>query len=361
MHNKIWVFVGIFMDISHSLVITTDFLNLISEIDEFKGAWQQFGRLTPDRLSALKKVATIESIGSSTRIEGAKLSDSQVATLLSQVSNHSFTTRDEQEVAGYAYVCRQVCDHFSSIPLTENYIKQLHLWLLQYVDKDDRHRGEYKKIPIHIEAFDNEGKSLGIVFETSSPIETPVKMQELIIWTNETFKNKNIHPLIVIGIFVVIFLAIHPFQDGNGRLSRLLTTLLMLKSGYLYCPYTSLESIIEANKEQYYQALQKTQKSWQDLKPDWIPWLHFFLSCLQRQKRHLEVKLENERILLKSLSEISLQIIELLTKHGRLSISEVVAITKANRNTVKKTLSILLKDNYISKNGVGKATWYTLS
>lgn len=352
---------GIFMDISHSLVITLDFLNLISEIDEFKGAWQQFGRLTPDRLSALKKVATIESIGSSTRIEGAKLSDNQVATLLSQVSNHSFTTRDEQEVAGYAYVCRQVCDHFSSIPFTENYIKQLHLWLLQYVDKDDRHRGEYKKIPIHIEAFDNEGKSLRIVFETSSPIETPIKIQELVIWTNETFKNKNIHPLIVIGIFVVIFLAIHPFQDGNGRLSRLLTTLLMLKSGYLYCPYSSLESIIEANKEQYYQALQKTQKSWQDLKPDWTPWLHFFLSCLQRQKRHLEVKLENERILLKSLPEISLQIIELLTKHGRLNISEVVAITNANRNTVKKTLSALLKENYIGKNGAGKATWYTLS
>lgn len=341
-----------------TLTITPEILNLIAEVDEFKGAWQQLGKLTPDRLSALKKVATIESIGSSTRIEGAKLSDSEIEKLLSQSNDKTFQTRDEQEVAGYAFVCEQVCDNYSSIPLTENAIKQLHAWLLQYTDKDSRHRGDYKKIPIRIEAFDFAGKSMGIVFETTSPLETPIKMQELIAWTNNEFGKKILHPLIIIGIFVVLFLAIHPFQDGNGRLSRLLTTLLMLKSGYLYSPYSSLESIIEANKESYYLALQRTQKGWQNNQPDWNTWLIFFFQCLQRQKKHLEVKLEKEKILLEMLPKLSLQVLELLKSHGRLGISEIAVLTKANRNTLKKTLSALVKENYIERNGKGKATWY---
>ena len=127
-----------------------------------------------------------------------------------------------------------------------------------------------KKFPIRIEAFDSEGKSIGIIFETTSPLETPIKMQELITWTNDAFEKKTFHPLIIIGIFIVLFLAIHPFQDGNGRaIHVLLTTLLMLRNGYLYSPYSSLESVIEANKESYYLALQRTQKSWQNHRPDW--------------------------------------------------------------------------------------------
>ncbi len=341
-----------------TLIITPEILNLIAEVDEFKGAWQQIGRLTPARLSALKRVATIESIGSSTRIEGAKLSDSQIEALLSQVDRKTFQTRDEQEVAGYAYVCEQICNDYSFIPFTENSIKQLHTWLLQYVDKDERHRGEYKKIPIHIEAFDSDGMSIGVIFETTSPFETPIKMQELIEWTNRMLQTKTLHPLIVIAVFTVIFLAIHPFQDGNGRLSRLLTTLLMLKCDYHYSPYSSLESIIEASKESYYLALQRTQKGWQNQQPDWNPWLFFFLQCLQRQKRHLEVKLEREKILLRALSVLSVKILELLKLHGHLQISEIEALTCANRNTLKKTLAALVKDGYIIRNGVGKASWY---
>lgn len=341
------------------LVITPEILKLIAEIDEFKGAWQQMGRLTPDRLSALKRVATIESIGSSTRIEGAKLSDKEVEMLLSKV-HHSFQTRDEEEVASYAFACDHIFSHHNSISITENWIKQLHTWLLKYVGKDDNHRGEFKKIPIRIEAFDATGKNLGILFETTSPLETPIQMEELVAWTHAAFEKKNLHPLLIIGIFVVIFLAIHPFQDGNGRLSRLLTTLLMLKSGYLYAPYSSLESVIEVNREAYYLALQRTQKSWQNQAPDWSPWLLFFLNCLQRQKKHLEAKLEKERLLLKQLPLLSQQIVDLLAQLGRLGISEITTLTKANRNTVKKTLAKLLKENYISKMGAGKTSWYIL-
>lgn len=336
-------------------------LNLIAEIDEFKGSWQFLNRLSPERLSILKKIATIESIGSSTRIEGAKLSDHEIATLLSHLDDKSFQNRDEQEVGGYTLVLENILDQYSSIPFTENVIKQMHIWLLQYSDKDTRHRGEYKKIPIQIEAFDPQGKSIGVLFQSTSPLETPIQMKELIDWTKEQLETKQIHALIVIGLFIVLFLAIHPFQDGNGRLSRLLTTLLMMKSGYLYVPYTSLESIIEANKESYYLALQKTQKSWQKKHPDWTPWLQFFLTCLQRQKKHLEMKIAKEKILQVELPELSRQILELLKSHGRLNISDISKLTQANRNTIKKALSSLVYKKYIDQNGKGKSTNYTLS
>lgn len=344
-----------------SLIITPEMVSLIAEIDEFKGSWQQLGRLTPDRLSALKKVATIESIGSSTRIEGAKLSDHEIAALLSRVDLKSFETRDEQEVAGYAAVCQEIYDQYAAIAITENNIKQLHTLLLQYAHKDERHRGNYKKIPIRIEAFDATGKSIGVVFEPTSPLETPIKMQELIEWTNKAFADKKLHPLIITGIFTVLFLAIHPFQDGNGRLSRLLTTLLMLRSGYLYAPYSSLESIIESNKESYYQALQRTQKAWQAQKPDWNAWLLFFFQCLQRQKDHLQVKLEREKILLTTLSPLSQKVMELLKMHGQLTISQIAALSGANRNTLKKTLQTLSKDNHIIRHGQSKGSWYQLA
>lgn len=348
-----------FIDLK-KLTITPEILNLISEIDEFKGAWQEMSKLTPDRLSILKKVATIESIGSSTRIEGAQLSDKEVEKLLSEVDAHSFQTRDEQEVGGYAYTCEQVYNNYKSIPFTENTIKHLHNWLLQYTDKDDGHRGEYKKIPIRIEAFDSKGKNIGILFETTSPLETPIKMQQLMEWTNQAFKKKLIHPLIIIAIFIVVFLAIHPFQDGNGRLSRILTSLLMLKNGYLFVPFSSLESIIEANKENYYSSLQRTQKNWQNHHSDWTPWVLFFLHALQRQKRHLEKKLEREKILTKELSALDQQILDLLTAHGRLKISELVSLSHANRNTVKKALNRLVHEKQISQHGKSKGTWYTI-
>lgn len=347
----------IFLDKLH---ITPEILNLISEIDEFKGAWQYMHALTPERLSALKKVATIESVGSSTRIEGAKLSDREIEAVLSNVEN-SFETRDEQEVAGYALACEHVFNHYAQIPLTENGIKQLHTWLLQYTEKDFAHRGTYKKIPIRIEAFDEKGNSKGVIFETTSPFETPLQMEWLLTWTNAAFHKKELHPLIIIALFVVIFLAIHPFQDGNGRLSRVLTTLLLLKNGYAYVPYSSLESIIEANKESYYLALQRTQKHWQTDKADWNSWLLFFLRCLQRQKKHLEVKLEKEKILRTELSPLALSILEFLKAHGSLKVKELQLLTNVNRNTLKKTLQTLVRDKKIAMHGQGKGSYYSLA
>lgn len=344
-----------------SIQITSQVLTLISEIDEFKGAWRALGQLAPEQLNSLRRVATIESIGSSTRIEGSKLTDQQVEALLSNLEIQKFRSRDEQEVAGYAEVMNTIFQHYSDIPLTENYIKQLHRDLLQYSEKDNRHRGEYKKHTNHVEAFDDAGKSLGIVFETASPFDTPFRMEELVAWTNEAIEKKTLHPLLITSVFIVVFLAIHPFQDGNGRLSRVLTTYLLLSLGYAYVPYSSLESVIENSKDGYYLALRQTQGTLKEENPNWQPWIIFFLKSLKQQKQKLEVKVEREKLLLTQLPELSIKILELVKSKGRITNSDVVALTNANRNTVKKHLETLVETKQLVQHGTGKGTWYALS
>ena len=347
------------MEIS-TLKITPEMLNLIAEIEEFKGSWRALGTLAPERLAALRKVATIESIGSSTRIEGAKLSDRQIETLLSNLEEQSFTSRDEQEVAGYADVMQILFDSWESITLSENYIKQLHSMLLQYSSKDQRHRGTYKTVDNHIEAFDPAGKSLGILFTATSPFETPLLMSELVYWTRNSLEEKQLHPLLVIGIFIVRFLAIHPFQDGNGRLSRVLTTLLLLKSGYSYVPFSSLETVVEDNKDSYYLALRRTQQSLKTDQPDWHPWLLFFLRSLKRQKDRLAVKLEREKIMQSYLPELSVQILELAKEQGRITTREIERFTQASRSTIKARLAELIEMKKLTRHGKGRSTWYSL-
>ncbi len=358
----IWVFVGIFVGMIQieTLEITPQILSLVGEIEEFKGAWRALGQLAPEQLSSLRRVATIESIGSSTRIEGSRLTDQEVEVLLSNLQIRKFETRDEQEVAGYAEVMNIIFQHYQDIPLSENYIKQFHRDLLQYSEKDNWHRGEYKKSTNHVEAFDADGKSLGVVFETTTPFDTPFQMQELVTWTRESLETKSLHPLLVISIFAVKFLAIHPFQDGNGRLSRILTTYLLLSAGYVYVPYSSLEAIIENSKEGYYLNLRKTQGTLNTAHPNWQPWIVFFLKSLQQQKQRLLVKLEREQLLLSQLPDLSIKILDLAKSRGRISISEILILTQANRNTVKKHLESLVAKNYLTKNGFGKSTWYQI-
>ncbi|MFI0414177.1 MAG: Fic family protein [Candidatus Thiodiazotropha sp.] len=341
-----------------TLNISREVLSLVAELDEFKGAWRALGKLAPERLSALRQVATIESIGSSTRIEGSKLSDREVDRLLRNIEIKKFETRDEQEVAGYAEVMETVFAHADSIDLTENHVKQLHRDLLVYSTKDDRHRGEYKTNTNHVMAFDADGKEIGIVFETATPFDTPRLMTELIAWTRKALEEKQLHPLLIIAVFTVVFLEIHPFQDGNGRLSRVLTSLLLLRNGYAYVPYSSLESVIEQTKEGYYMALRGTQGTIRTATPDWQPWVMYFLRALQKQKARLETKIAREKILLDKLPELSVQILELAKAHGRLTIGQIVEITGANRNTVKKHLQVLVAAGHLTQHGIGKGTWY---
>lgn len=343
-----------------TLRITDEILRLIAEIDEFKGAWKAIGRIAPDRLVSLRRVATIESIGSSTRIEGAKLSDREVERLLSNLEIKKFSTRDEQEVAGYAEVMEMIFSSFDVISPTENHIRQLHRDLLKYSDKDERHRGEYKTLPNHVEAFGPDGKSLGVVFQTATPFDTPQLMKELVEWTQLSLNEKKVHALLIIAVFVVTFLAIHPFQDGNGRLSRILTTLLLLRSGYAYVPYSSMESVVEQSKRSYYLALRQTQETIRANSPDWQPWVLYFLNALREQKRRLEKKIEKEQILAGSLPELSVKVIEIAREHGRVTVGETVKATGANRNTIKDHIKNLAKKGFLEKHGAGRGAWYSL-
>ncbi len=343
-----------------TLVIEPEMLDIIAELDEFKGAWRALSTLAPERLSALRRVATIESIGSSTRIEGSKLSDRDVEKILSNVEIRSFETRDEQEVAGYASVMETIFASWSALPLTENHVRQLHRDLLRYSTKDERHRGDYKKLDNHVEAFDTNGKGIGIVFQTASPFDTPRLMAELVEWTTDALSNRALHPLLVIAVFVVVFLEIHPFQDGNGRLSRALTTLLLLRAGYAYVPYSSLESVIEQSKAAYYLALRRTQKTTRSKQPDWQPWIMFFLRALQQQKRRLESTVEREKRILGQLPELSLRIYELTKERGQVKVEDIIRVTDAARGTVKDHLNRLIKDGYLVQHGKGKGTWYSL-
>ena len=343
-----------------TLKITPETLRLIAELDEFKGAWRALGTLAPDRLTALRKVATIESIGSSTRIEGSQLSDREIEQLLSRVEVKAFDTRDAQEVAGYAAVMELIFQSPDAITLTENHIQQLHRDLLQYSAKDEHHRGKYKTHANSIAAFDEAGAQVGIVFATATPFETLQRMRELVDWAREELVAGQLHPLLVAAIFLVVFLAIHPFQDGNGRLSRILATLLLLRAGYSYVLYSSLESVIEQSKESYYVALRQTQATIETGVPDWEPWLLFFLRALQQQMKRLARKVERERIFLAAMPELSLKIVEHAREHGRLTIGEMALLTDASRNTLKQHFRRLAGKGHLVLHGSGRGAWYGL-
>ena len=347
------------MDPLGHLVVTGQMLRTVAEIDEFKGRWEALGKLAPERLTTLRRIATIESIGSSTRIEGVKLTDDEIGRLLSGLGRKSFRTRDEQEVGGYAELMELIYESFAEIAPTENHIRQLHGVLLKHSAKDARHRGEYKTHPNSIEAFGADGRSLGVIFETASPFDTPRLMQELVAWARSALETPTHHPLLVIGAFVVRFLAIHPFEDGNGRLSRALTTLLLLRSGYAYAPYCSLERIVEENKDSYYLALRRAQATLDADEAQLGDWLSFFLRCLVSQKEILAEKIERERRRA-PLPRLSEKILAIARENGRVTVREAAALTEANRNTVQEHLKRLVRTMRLAPRGQGKGTWYEI-
>jgi Fic family protein len=345
------------LDPFKNLVLTPDLLRFVGEIDEFKGAWRALGTLAPDRLATLRKIATVESVGASTRIEGAKLTDREVDILLSNLDLGSFRNRDEEEVAGYAEATTLVFDSWRDLPFTENHIKQLHGTVLKFSHRDEHHRGGYKKTSNNVEAFDKHGRSVGIVFETASPFDTPRLMQELVAWSNAELEGKTHHPLLVTAVFHVRFLAIHPFQDGNGRLARVLTNLLLLRTGYSYMPYSSLERVIEENREQYYRALRSAQGTLDKDEARLMDWLRFFILCLVEQKNSLAEKVKQEK-LMASLSPLDEQLLQLTRQHGRLTLTAALALTKANRNTLKLHLRQLVQAGRLQLLGRGRSSWY---
>jgi len=268
-------------------------------------------------------------------------------------------------VAGYAEVIVLMFSSWQDITLTENHIKQLHSDLLVYSEKDAGHRGNYKTTSNSVVALDENGKQLGVVFETATPFDTPGLMAELVSWFNQQREVNKLHPLLLIGIWVVVFLEIHPFQDGNGRLSRVLTTLLLLQAGYAYVPYSSLESVVEQSKEAYYYlALRQTQGTVRSEAPNWQPWITFYLRALAEQVRKLGRKLgrkvERERLVLAALPELSLHIVEFAREHGRITMGDAIRLTGGNRNTLKQHFRALVESGALSQQAAGRGVWYQL-
>jgi Fic family protein len=339
--------------------MNTRIIKLIAEIDEFKGFWKGMERISAETLHTLRVLATIESIGSSTRIEGARLTDREVAALLEGIDTRSFRSRDEQEVAGYADTMRLVHESYPEINLTENNIRYIHKSLMRYSTKDNWHLGEYKKHPNHVAAFDEDGNEIGIIFETTSPFETPQAMKNLVELTQAKIKDGSEHPLLVISDFTVRFLAIHPFQDGNGRISRILTNLLLLRAGYDYVQYSSHERIVEANKEQYYLSLRKAQKALKKQQESPLIWTEFFLEMLKKQKDLLYEKIKREKLAYLE-PKLSQDILILAREHGRVTVSFSAKTLSANRNTIKKHVQHLGRAGKLVLHGKGRGAFYTL-
>ncbi len=331
--------------------------SLINQIDESKGRWVGGASLNPQALGRLKKSVLITSAGASTRIEGSKLSDEDVEKLMRGLSVKKFADRDKQEVRGYYELLDNIFYSWKQVPFHESSIKHFHKELLKYVSKDERHRGEYKKTENSVEMYDESGNAIGIIFETTPAYLTSKHMQELMLWTTDAFDKKEFHPLLIIGNFLVEFLAIHPFQDGNGRLSRILVNLLMLKTGYEYVPYISHEKLIEDNKADYYLALRKSQLTLHTKRENITSWLEFILSIsLEQAKRAIEL-LSHENIE-RLLSPKQLVVWNHLLTTIEATPGEVAKTTGVARATVSQAIDVLLRLKKVERVGQGRTTRY---
>ncbi len=329
----------------------------ITKIDELKGRWIGGVDLNPQILGRLKKSVLVTSTGASTRIEGAKLTDKDIEKLLKGLSMQKFSDRDKQEVKGYYELLENVFNSWEIIGFNESTIKHFHKELLKYVEKDKLHRGEYKKTENKVLMINEAGESLGVLFNTTSAYLTPKEMLELVDWTKETLKRELFHPLLVIGNFIVEFLQIHPFQDGNGRVSRILTNLLLLKADYLYMPYISHEKIIEDNKPDYYLALRKTQKTFKTKKENIFPWLDFFFDVLLKQSNQAISLLTEDNIEV-ILSKKQLELWEFIQKQDEVTPRMIETKLKIPRPTINQILNKLLDLKKINRIGMGRATRY---
>ncbi|OGJ52365.1 hypothetical protein A2335_02610 [Candidatus Peregrinibacteria bacterium RIFOXYB2_FULL_32_7] len=329
--------------------------NKLSIIDNFNGFWKGSLNISPQILARLKKTVIITSSGASTRIEGALLSDQEIEKLLNNIKIKKLKDRSSQEVAGYAELTKFIFDEFKNIDLTENNIKYFHSILLKYSSKDEFHKGKYKTLSNTVIAKDSDGKE-SVISNPTPPYLVQKDMEELVLFINDGFTFKKYHSLLLISLFACEFLSIHPFQDGNGRLSRSLTNLLLLKNGFDYIKYVSLEKIIEDNKKDYYLSLRASQKHRKKANENLNIWINFFLDCLIKQIEFAKNILKRKDIEAE-LSENQFRVLKYLKNSKKLlSIQEISVKTEINRETVKKTLKKLKILNLITMHGLGRAT-----
>jgi len=335
-------------------------LKKVGFIDSFKGTWNIIEKKENRYLKELKKIATIESIGSSTRIEGSILTDKEIKQLLKKTKISKFETRDKQEVIGYYDVLSQILDNYSSITLTENYIKQLHSILLGKSEKDTKHRGGYKTSSNTVVAKYPNGTEK-IVFRTTKPFLVQKEIAEVIEWTNQNLNDDDFHPLIVTALFIYEFLSIHPFQDGNGRLSRLLTTILLMQQGYQFVQYISFEHIIEQKKIEYYQALMEGQKNRYNELEKIDEWVLFFLESLEILIKKLQVKFEGYSNKGAYQNNRQKNIVNCISGYQPVKLQDIISrLPDYSKNTIKADLMYLKSENIIEQIGQYKGATYIM-
>lgn len=337
--------------------ISNEIWSKIAQIEQLKGRWIQGTNLSPQFLRRLKRSVLITSTGASTRIEGSNLSDERVDKLMHGLTIEKFTDRNEQEVKGYFELLQNIFDAWDGLNLNESTIKHLHQELLKYVEKDTLHRGKYKSRENQVRMIDPNGHDMGILFDTTKAYLTPKEMNELVDWTKDAFKEKKYHSLLIIGNFIVEFLNIHPFEDGNGRLSRILTNLLLLKEGYLYMPYVSHEKLIEDNKHDYYMALRTSQKTFITKDNDLTPWLNFFLNILLTQSQ-MAINLITQENIEGLLSPKQLAVWQYLQKVDDASPNDITKNVHIARITVNQVLNKLLNMKKVERIGEGSSIRY---
>lgn len=330
---------------------------LLGAIDDVKGQFKAGLRMTPQAITSLRKSVLITSAGASTRIEGAKLNDEEVQKIMQGLSVSKFADRDSQEVQGYLETLQNVFDSYEKLPLRESIIKSLHKELLKYSTKDELQRGEYKKKENAVGVLGPDGKVARIMFEPTPAYLAPKEMQELVDWTYNALEKNRFHPLLIIANFIVEFLKIHPFEDGNGRLSRVLTNLLLLRSGYQFMQYVSHEQLVEKRKDEYYIALRKSQETFKTEHDTISPWLNFFLSVVKEQAEKALTYLEEEKIE-DTLSPKQYEVWKYVLSVGEASPSDIVKATSIGMPTVRQALNRLIELGKIKRIGRGRGTRY---
>ena len=350
--------------------VTPEIVRLVGQIDTFKGAWPAIERaIAPDQLNALRQTAFIESVGAGTRLDGLLLSDKDVSRLMATRPAWSFRTSGERKAAGYAEAWEASVRTSVPEPFTEDFIRQRHRDLFKY-GKSPHPLGEYKRAPHMLTGFDPEDDTPAEPIRTATPKETPKRMREIVGWINQNFNNPQFHPLLTIPVFVATFLAINPFDDGNGRLSRLLTLVLLRRAGYGYMSYSSLDRAVEQERDKYVREIRGALVSLDRSKtPNYKPWTVFLLRALETQARNLhqlaapkagsEAEQEHQERL-RELPELSARIVTFINAHGRGDMGGLILDTGVSRNTLKVHLRKLLAKGVIVKHGEGRGVWYTL-
>ncbi len=340
--------------------LTSEILGKLTKIDELKGLWRGGLNINPQILKRLMKSVIITSTGASTRIEGAKMTDEDVERFLNALKSNPPENRDEEEVAGYANLLGRVFDNWKKFKLTESTILSFHEILLHYSKKDDLHKGKYKTKENLVVAINRQGEQ-AVIFKPTEAWLTKKEMDDVIYWTNEAATEKKLHPLLIIANFIFEFLTIHPFSDGNGRLSRALTNLLLLQAGYEYVPYVSLEEIIEERKDDYYLSLRRTQKLHKTEHEDVTEWVNFLLDILLAQANKAKELMENDDPT-KLLSPRQTEVYELFDIMKSLSVMDISAkLVHVPQVTIKQALSRLVSLKLIERIGLGRSTRYTKS